>query len=144
MDSNFTVEVKIPVSEASTQEACDTLRKMGAKFIGGYGKRDTENNAADYIGGNLIQLGEMYFLLFCDSENSKLILNHIEITEEYVFAQTMQIKVTGLQGGKTKLFGNKDDAINWLARFSDRDLREITVEEPKFFGSAMIYKASGK
>lgn len=137
----MTFELKAIVQEISVTEVIRTIKDMGAELIGGYAEMDSRyGKGAKYMGGSLIRLGSVYFLLLLDEKSSMPVLKQIDLGENIVAASEMAVTITGLLNGEKVLFKNKDDAIEWLTTMaSDRKRKDLTVKAPDYIGSAFMY-----
>ena len=134
------MEVTVPMNEINAAEIVKMITKMGAVTMGGYAVKEGRYiKGAKYEGGNLIKMGELYFLIIWDEENGRVKLENIDFNAGYALASDMPITVTGLSSGEKVLFACKDDAIEWLSTLQTSQILKLSVKDGDYHGSAVMY-----
>lgn len=145
---DFSMAINVPMKEVNAGEIVQTIVRMGAANIGGYGIKDKRFiKGARYEGGNLVKMGELYFLIVWDEKNSKITLKHIEITDQHVMASEMPVVITtasNMKGSNLSeiekvMFACKEDAIEWLNTKQKVEIMNCSVTAPDYRGSALMY-----
>lgn len=137
----FTLELNFSVSEITAGEICKLCNTLGIVSIGTYAEPDSRyGKGARVIGRDLLKMGESYFEIA--EVGDKWVLNAVKMKDTYVSAKTMPVEIKGLSSGDTVLFLNEEDAIQWLTNLSDRELKELYVNDSqiKYSGCAVGYK----
>lgn len=136
----ISMEVTVPMNDINAAEIVKMLSKMGAVTMGGYAVKDGRYiKGAKYEGGNLIKMGDMYFLVIWDADSGKVKLENIDFNDGYVLASAMPVAITGLTNGEKVLFACKDDAIEWLNTLKTSQILNLSVKEGDYHGSAVMY-----
>lgn len=139
----ISMEIVVPNKECNAEEFMEIIRRMGAEFIGGYGiKEGRYIKGAKYEGGNLVKIGELYFLIIVDNNNGNVRLENIVLTSAHVLTSKMPVVITGSSGsanGEKILFACKDDAIEWMSTLQTSQILKLSVKDGDYYGSAVMY-----